>query len=148
MRAIADFVASWRPSKGWAQTVAPAVAEIERDPSSLAALEAWCQIAMMLGDSHAAPLALIVCLHAEATAPAGADLGRLHAHRNLCLLDLGLASSPGPVRLGDLDRVIPPGSTPALEAWLHDQLATFDQDLSRATQFVLALVIERMGLAE
>jgi hypothetical protein len=146
---IADYVTSWRPSRGWASTIAPAAETIERDPNTLDALGAWCQIAMMLGDSGAAPLALIVCLHAEATAPPKADLARLHAHRNLCLLDLGLAKAehPGPVRIGELDRIVPAPRTPELEHWLRGQLDAFDQDLARAAQFVLALVLERMGLA-
>lgn len=146
---ISDYVTSWRPSRSWASTVAPAAEIVERDPGSLDALGAWCQIAMMLGDSGAAPLALIVCLHAEATAPAKADLSRLHAHRNLCLLDLGLARAEhsGPVRIGELDRIVPAPHTPELEQWLREQLAAFDHDLARATQFVLALVLERMGLA-
>ena len=145
---IPEYVAKWRPSRGWASTVGPAVEIIERDPASPEALKAWCEIAMVLGDTRAAPLALIVCLHAEATAPACSSFVRLHSHRNLCLLDLGLAQAdrPGHLPLRELHTVVP--EVPEeVNAWLVEQLAPYDNDLSRAAQLILALVVERVGLA-
>jgi len=140
------FVASWHPSKNWASTVLPAAEVLQRDPTSDAATTAWSEIAMMLGDTHASELALLVCLYAEETAPGG-NAKRLHAHRELCLLDLGLArpARPGPVLLAEIGA---PGLTEtdatALDAWRAAQLAPFDGDLARAAQAILALVIARV----
>src|SRR5438132_1305399 len=94
-----EFVADWRPAKAWKSLVTEAAAAVERNPGGPDALKAWCQVAMMFGDTGAAPLGLVVCLHAQAVAPPGADLTQLHAHRNLCLLQLGLgrAARAGPI---------------------------------------------------
>lgn len=146
VRTWEQFVADWHPSKGWASTVIPAAEVIERDPTSAEATTAWCDLAMMLGDTRASELALIVCLHAAAGSPQG-NLARLSAHRELCLLDLGLARAtrPGPVLLAEIGA---PGLTqtddPALEAWLAAQLAPFGGDLSRAAAAILALVVARV----
>jgi hypothetical protein len=142
-----DYHARWRPSKGWASTLYPAVEIIGRDPTSKDAVAAWCEIAMMLGDTRATPLALIVCLYAEAAAPPRADLRRLHAHRDLCLLELGLAHArrSGPVPIAELGK--PELATvhgDALERWLAEQLVPFDGDLAAAAQSVLALALARV----
>jgi hypothetical protein len=145
VRSWDHFVAHWHPSKGWASTVIPAVETIERDPTSAEATTAWCDIAMMLGDSKASELALIVCLHAAAGSPQG-NVARLAAHRELCLLDLGLARAtrPGPVLLAEIGA---PGLTqtddPALDTWLAEQLTPFEGNLARAAAAILALVLAR-----
>jgi hypothetical protein len=146
-RSWGNFVASWRPSKGWASTALPAAQTIERDPASAEATTAWCNIAMMLGDTRASELALIVCLHAEATAPADGDVSRLAAHRELCLLDLGLAQAtrPGPLPLAEIGAPeLTQTDATALDAWRAEQLAPFDGDLARAAQAILALVVARV----
>jgi hypothetical protein len=146
MRAWDDFVAHWHPSKKWASTVVPAAEAIERDPTSAEATTAWCDLAMMLGDSHACELALIVCVHAAAGSRRS-NVARLAAHRELCLLDLGLATAtrPGPVLLAEIGA---PGLTrtddAALQAWLAEALAPFDGDLARAAAAIIALVLARV----
>ena len=125
----------------------PAAEAIERDPASAEATTGWCNIAMMLGDTRASELALLVCMHAETTAPADGNRSRLAAHRELCLLDLGLAQAtrPGPVLLAEIGA---PGltetNTDALATWRAEQLAPFDGDLTRAAQAILALVIAKV----
>jgi hypothetical protein len=142
-----EYHARWRPSHGWASTLYPAVEIIGRDPSSKEAVGAWCEIAMMLGDTHAAPLALIVCLYAEAVAPPQADLQRLHAHRDMCLLELGLGRARRSTglriaELGTPELAVVYGE--ALELWLAEQLEPFDGDLAAAAQSVLALALARV----
>jgi hypothetical protein len=138
----------WNPSHGWASTVAP-LAEIissgeARDGAEV--LRAWCDLAMTFGDTRAPALALIVCLHAEATAPAGLDLSRVRMHRNLCLLDLQIAGGPAQVPIAELANVVEE-TPPGLDAWLADAIAGFDGDLARAAQFALALAVSRLGIA-
>lgn len=143
-----DYRARWRPSRNWAHTLFPAVEIIGRDPTSVAAVGAWCEVAMMLGDTHAAPLGLIVCLYAEAAAPRNADISRLRAHRDLCLLDLGLARSrkSGPIPVKDLGSAeMVNVQDDALDRWLNDQLVPFGGDLASAAQAVLALAIAKVS---
>lgn len=138
--------ATWRPRAAWASTVRPAYEALEAGATGAAAVTAWCEIAMMMGDTHAAPLALIVCLHAETE---GLDDRRLASHRNLCLLDLGLAHAAGPVRIVDLgDPAIVTGDVSALEAWLARALIPFDGDLSRAAWFALRTACVRTGVID
>lgn len=147
MSVLAEYVAGWRPDKAWASTVAQAAAVIETSKPGGELLEAWCQIAMVLGDSRAAPLALIVCLHAERTAPHGYNLQRVHSHRNLCLMELGLATIPErliPIR--DMHQVVHAVS-PSVDQWLARELVPVGGDLSRAARFVLALALARLDLA-
>jgi len=146
-----DYRARWRPSRNWAQTLFPAVDVIARDPTGAAAVGGWCEVAMMLGDTHAAPLALIACLYAEAAAPPHADLGRLRSHRDLCLLDLGLAKSrrSGAIPIKDLGRPdLVNVHDDALERWLEEQLVPFDGELAAAAQAVLALAIAKVSEPE
>jgi hypothetical protein len=142
-----DYRARWRPSRRWASTLYPAVETIGRDPTSADAVTAWCEVAMMLGDTHAAPLGLIVCLYAEAAAPPHADLSRLRAHRDLCLLDLGLAHARRSGHIPIKDLGTPDLATvhdADLDLWVHDQLVPFDGDLAGAAQAVLALALARV----
>ena len=125
----------------------PAAQAIERDPASIEATTAWCDIAMMLGDTQAPELALIVCLYAEATAPAGGNLSRLAAHRELCLLDLGLAHATQrrPLPLAEFGAAgLTRTNATAFDAWRTAWLAPFEGDLSRTAQAILALVLARV----
>lgn len=145
---LVEFAAAWRPNPKWSETVRPAYEAIVNGATGLAASHAWSEIAMMMGDTRAAPLALVVCLHAERLDPMLEDR-RLASHRNLCLMDLGLAHAEGPVRLvalGDPDAVaIDPSS---LEAWLQRSLVPFDGDLERAALFALRVAARRTELIE
>jgi hypothetical protein len=126
-----EYQASWRPSPTWAITLANAHAALAIDPRDG---RAWAQVAMMLGDSGAAPLGLWVALHGRAVDPAA----RLDANLALFLLDLGLGAAspeqPGRVR-----------PLPALDAWLERQLTPFGGDLARAARWALDLAVERTG---
>lgn len=140
-------LASWRPRAAWASTLRPAYEALTSGATGRDAIKAWADVAMMMGDSHAAPLALIVCLHAEREA--GDPDRRLASHRNLCLLDLGLAHADGPVRLGalgDPDAVTTNESS--LEAWLARALMPFDGDLSRAAMYALQIACIRTGVID
>jgi hypothetical protein len=141
--------AVWRPSQRWDTTIRPACEALEAGATGLAACDAWATIAMMAGDTRGAPLALIACLQGEAELPPAVDHRTLGAHRDLCLLDLGLAAptTPGPIRLVDFGApdtlVDAPGS---LAAWVARALAPFDNDLARAARYVRRLAAVRTGL--
>lgn len=131
---------NWRPSKGWASTLKGPYEALSAGAKGLDAVMAWCEVIMMMGDTRGAPLAMIVCLHAATELPAGVEDRRLDAHRHLCLLDLGLATAPGPVALKDLGEPQTVSQHPGdLEAWTMRALAPFDGDLARAAWFALRL---------
>ena len=133
-----EFAERWKPGRGWRETFLPAVKRIEKNPADM---KAWCDIVMMLGDTHATELALIVCLHARTL---GGDQARLASHLHLCLLDLGLASAPGPVPLRDpASGMTVDGG--ALAGWTREHLAPFGGDLAKAVAFVLALARTRLA---
>jgi hypothetical protein len=139
----------WRPSRGWAEVVRPAFEALRGGAVGLAAADAWAELAMMLGDTRAAPLCAFVCLHASSLLPPGVEHRRLEAHLQLALVDLGLAASAdgGPLplgRMGDADLVRI--ASPALAAWLERELAPFGGDLAAAAAFALDLAAERTGV--
>jgi hypothetical protein len=127
----------WMPARGWASVVDEAAVALARDPSDAAA---WCQLAMMFGDTRAPELSLIVCLHAQTLA---GDQRRVRAHLDLCMLDLGLGRATAhPVALRALGE---PGTVDrdagALAAWATEHLAPFDGDAARAARHALAIVV-------
>jgi hypothetical protein len=136
----------WQPSRTWASIVGPAALRLARNPGDVAA---WAQLAMMLGDSGAPDLGLIVCLHAGRLRASETDCGRVRAHLNLCLMQVGLARPKDSelIPAMSLDRsdwfVV---FEARLEAWIARQLAVFDGDLRRAADFVLDLALARTGL--
>ncbi|MEO8701635.1 MAG: hypothetical protein ABI867_16435 [Kofleriaceae bacterium] len=137
----------WRPNPGWVDVVREPRAALVAGARGLEASQAWSSIAMMMGDTGAAPLALIVCLHADADLPVGVEDRRLSAHRDLCLLDLGLANAPGPVAIAELGSPGVVTDRPAdLAAWLARALIPFAGDLRRAAWYALELAAHRMGL--
>lgn len=140
----------WRPAPGWAEVVGPAHQALRGGAHGLAAADAWAELAMMLGDTRAAPLCVFVCLHASTVLPPGVLHRRLEAHLQLALVDLGLAvSADGGLlplgRMGDPELVRI--AAPALAAWLEHQLAPFGGDLAAAAAFALDLAAERTGVA-
>jgi hypothetical protein len=141
----------WRPSKGWANTIRASVAALEAGATGLDATAAWRMLAMMAGDSRGAPLALIACLHAEASLPHGVVDAEIAPHRDLCLMDLGLAApaQPGPIRIVDLGKPDTLKQTPgSLEAWLARALVPFEGDLARAALYVRRLAATRTGIID
>jgi len=142
---------AWRPRAAWASTIRPAYELLTAGAIGLEAARAWADVAMMMGDSRAAPLALVVCLHAETLLPPEGDQGRLASHKNLCLLDLGLAAStvPGPIKIVELGQ---PGAVEdrpgEVAAWLARALIPFDDDLARAARYALHLAAVRTGVIE
>lgn len=133
-----ELAERWQPSRGWRDTFAPAAEAVENDPTDL---KAWCDVVMVLGDTRATEFALLVCLHARTL---GGDQGRLSSHLHLCLLDLGLASAPGPVPLRDPASVMSVDDD-ALTRWAREHLAPFDGDTARAAAFVLALMRRKLA---
>ena len=136
-----ELARAWRPSPKWASHVHDVTAALERDPEDC---RAWCELAMMFGDTHAAPLALVVCLHARTLA---GDQRRVRAHMALCLLDLRLGAaetSPIPLRaMGDEGTVA--ADSAALAAWTAEHLAEFDGDAARAARHALAIAVARLA---
>jgi hypothetical protein len=131
-----DLARAWRPSRGWATTAQGAAAALERDPASVAA---WCELAMMFGDTRAPELALVCCLHARTL---GGDQGRVRAHLDLCLMDLGLGRADGPVPIAALGEPGTVTGDPAvLAAWIAERMAPFDGDAARAARHALAVAI-------
>jgi len=133
-----ELVERWKPSRGWRETFLPAVKRVAKKPADM---KSWCEIVMMLGDTHATELALIVCLHARTL---GGDQAQLSSHLHLCLLDLGIASAPGPVPLRDPASAMTVNDE-ALAGWIREHLAPFDGDLSRAVAFVLKLARSKLA---
>jgi hypothetical protein len=140
----------WRPSPGWADVVRPAWTALRGGATGTAAADACAELAMMLGDTRAAPLCVFVCLHAATLLPPTVEHRRLEAHLHLAFIDLGLAASsdgaPLPLRrLGDpaLVRI----EVPALAAWLERELVPFAGSLAAAADLALTLAAERTGLA-
>lgn len=104
---------------------------------------------MMMGDTRAAPLALVVCLHAERSLGPLLEDRRLAGHRDLCLLELGLAHADGPIRIASLGDPHTVTSDPSsLEAWLQRSLVPFDGDLSRAAWFALRVAARRTDVLD
>jgi hypothetical protein len=148
---VVACAATWTPSRKWADTIRGACSALDAGATGLAAADAWATLAMMAGDTRAAPLALIVCLHAETELPAGVEHRTLPGHRALCLLDLGLATptAPGPIRIVDLGAPSTLHDAPGpLAAWLARALVPFDGDLARAARYVHRIVALRTGLAD
>lgn len=142
------YRAHWRPSPGWADVVRPACQALRGGATGLAAADAWAELAMMLGDTRAAPLCVFVCLHAGALLPPNVEHRRLEAHLQLALVDLGLAVSAdgGLLPLGRMgDPALVQIAAPQLAAWLERQLAPFGGDLAAAAAFALDLAAERTG---
>lgn len=146
---ILACAAAWRPSPRWSSTVRPAYETLIAGATGLAASHAWSEIAMMMGDTRAAPLALVVCLHAERSLGPVLEDRRLAGHRDLCLLELGLAHADGPIRIASLGDPNTVTSDPSsLEAWLQRSLLPFDGDLSRAAWFALRVAARRTDVLD
>lgn len=141
--------AHWRPGRGWADMLREPYAQLAGGATGLDAAGAWANVAMIFGDTRGAPLALVVCVHAARELPDGVEVRRLAAHRDLCLLDLGLATAPGPVRIGALGTPGVVDDRPGhIEAWLARALIPFDGDLARAAKFALDLAAVRLGIVD
>ena len=139
----------WRPSRGWADVMRPAFEALRGGAVGLAAADAWAELAMMLGDTRAAPLCVFVCLHASACLPPAVEHRRIEAHLQLALVDLGLAASPdgGMLPLGRMgDPELVRIEAPALAAWLERELSPFGGSLAAAAAFALDLAAERTGV--
>lgn len=146
---IIACAAHWRPRTGWAETLREPYAALVAGARGLDAATAWANVAMMMGDTRAAPLALVVCLHAEHELGELVEDRRLAAHRQLCLLDLGLASASAEVPIAVLGN---PGAVDerpgGVDAWLAQALIPFEGDLARAAWFALRLACVRTGVIE
>jgi hypothetical protein len=117
-------------------------------PLDDAATADWLELVVMLGDTRGAPLCLLLIEHLRTLLPPLVEHRGLEAHRDLCLMDLGLAGDPAEaVRLKDL-------GTPGLmvrddgriAAWLVRQLEPVGGDLGRAVELIVRLSAVRTGL--
>jgi len=136
----------WRPSRSWAEMVGPAAHRLARDAGDI---PAWRQLVIMLGDSGASDLGLIVCVHAGRLSSRENEREDVTGHLMLCLMELGLGrwSEPGPLPGSSLEQ---PARFLVFEApfdaWITRHLAVFDGDLERAADFILDLALARSGL--
>ncbi|MCA9692826.1 MAG: hypothetical protein KC636_24725 [Myxococcales bacterium] len=146
--AASIYLDRWRPRASWASHLAPAVRALATSQALEDVLPALRRAAMMLGDAGAAPLCLFVCLYGQRLLPADALDRRLASHRDLCLLDLGLARAPGEsvaiAALGDDDCMDRDGD--ALARWLAFELTPFAGSLADAARFAVRLAAIRTGL--
>ena len=99
---------------------------------------------MLLGDSGCPAPALIACLRAEKLPAPTYDLEKVAVHRNICLLQLGLARHAGRglipiVEFGEPELTII--SHDALNTWLRRQLLPFHGNLDAAADHVVKLVV-------
>lgn len=142
----------WRPSPGWGSFVRPGWQALAAAGGALTGLgtDEWRQLAIMLGDTGACPLCVMVVSHAQQQLGERVEDRSLQAHLHLCLLELGLArtrnDAPLPVgRAGDPE-LLERDPRPDLEAWLARQLAPMGGDLARAAELSLRLAAIRTGL--
>jgi hypothetical protein len=141
--------AVWRPRVTWASTLREPYEALRAGARGFDATKAWSEVAMLMGDTRGAPLALVVCLHAATELPDGVEDRRLCAHRDLCLLDLGLGHAPGPVKISTLGDPGTVTEQPAqIAAWLAQALVPFDGDLKRAAWYALELAAVRLGISQ
>ncbi len=144
---IIACAAIWRPSENWSKTLREPYEVLVAGAKGLPAVKAWCEVIIMMGDSRGAPLALVCCLHAATELPPGVEDRGLDAHRHLCMLDLGLATAPGPVALktlGDPDAVAE--NLGKLEAWTALALIPFGGGLMKAAWFCLRVAACRTNI--
>ena len=118
----------WSPDAAWAPVVSRARDLLDKDAADIAA---WADLAMMLGDSGAPELGLVVALHANSLAP---DDERIGGHLALFLLDLGL---------GELTETGVRPMHESIERWLEPQLG--GGSLEEAARRALALALEKTG---
>ena len=149
------YVERWRPSRGWASSVRPALRRMLaatwriESPLDDAATADWLELVVMLGDTRGAPLCLLLIEHLRTLLPPLVEHRGLEAHRDLCLMDLGLANPPSehgvPLReLGTAELMR--RDEPQIAAWLARQLEPFSGDAGQAAEFILRLSAVRTGL--
>jgi len=144
-----SLLRNFRPSGSWRNQFAEAYGQALESSTASEQLKGWATAATILGDMHACVLCLFVCYH-------GLELGseareRFLGHINLCLMDMGLATpaEAGPVPMKEL---VKPGAfhldVEAFEAWLHNQLRPFANNVRRAAEFSVRLTAIRLGLLD
>jgi hypothetical protein len=130
-----------RPDRSWVSFNVERAREVKRDCASV---PAWRNLVMALGDSGCPDLALIASLRAERLVGSIQDQRMLVCHRNICLLQLGLATHEKPglipaTELGDPKRTIV--FRESVQAWLSRQVRPFEGSLEAAAEQVLEIVV-------
>ena len=149
---IPRYLDRWRPNAGWASFVVPAWEQLSAADGDLSAVDAdaWRKLAIMLGDTGACPLCIMAVSFAQEQLGERVEDRSLHAHLQLCLLDMGLAKTHNdePLPLGQAGdpELIDGDPRPDLAAWLARQLQPVDGDLARAAELTLRLAAARTGL--
>lgn len=146
----AHYVADWHPSEDWAEMVSYGLDLILRGDSADQAAAGLQQLVMMLGDSGAPELCLLVCLRARLVEDVPQGESKLDSHIDICLMALGLAR---PAAGGDLYAIADLGEPDAfirdeeaLKTWLAEQLEPFGGSLRRAAEFSVRLAAIKVGL--
>lgn len=128
------YLEEWSLSKNWKNHLHPFIARLWRDFDDI---EAWKQLAMILGDSNAGPLCLIICRFAVWKYPSSQTRSAVGPHYALSLWDLGLGEmGEGGIRPNE----------EAIEAWFTRELAPWDGDLQSAATFCLCLTALRLSV--
>jgi hypothetical protein len=143
------FVREWHPGPGWAgDYVRPAYCRCAARPSDPDAVPAWTNLCLMLGATRAAPLCLMVGLHARSLLPEPVRDMDVEAQIDLCLWSMNLtrAGQTGvPLRLMG-NPIALRRDDAKLDAWLEHELAPFDHRLDHAALATLRLAALRTGV--
>jgi len=134
---------SWR---GWFAEAYSKAIEADRLEERFAG---WKAAAMIFGDMHAPVFCLFVCLHGRSLRPQEAN--RFDAHIDLCLRDLGLATSTRTgtrsIPMTDFgEREMFHRDEAAAVAWLGEQLRPFGGSVKQGAIFAMRLTASRFGL--
>jgi len=150
MRTAAHYVADWHPSEDWAEMVAYGLDLILHDESADQTGAGLQQLVMMLGDSGAPELCLLVCLRARLVQDVPQGESQLDGHIDICLMALDLARPADGNDIYAIDDLGEPDEfirdEGGLKAWLGEQLEPFDGSLRKAAEFSVRLAAIKVGL--
>jgi hypothetical protein len=137
----------WNPPLSWASWYRESWIKTNKNNELQDRIAGFGQVLMIVGDSHAPELCLLVALYARRLLEPGSRTFLSHIH--LCLSDMGLVvgNEPGGTAIQAL------GSSPALlsnnpelTAWMDAEMKHFPQGLMQAADFGLRLAAIRFGL--
>ena len=134
--AAEDALRRWVVPRGWEGSVERIVTALTTDGRDTFA---WAEFAMMLGDTGAADLCMMVCLHARALDPSDKDDDRIRSHMGLAAWDLGLARREEPAQ-----ELI--SNEQAMAQWMRREVSPFWEGFEAAAHFILGLAAMKVGL--
>ena len=137
------------PHESWRGWFAEAYAKAIESTGLEEQLAGWRAAAMIFGDMNALVFCLFVCLYGRSLRLQEAN--RFDAHIDLCLRDLGLATS---IRTGTRslpvtdfgEREMFHRNEAAAVAWIGEQLRPFGGSVKQGAVFAMRLTASRLGL--